>query len=308
MALTRLGWDVYTSSSNANLVNFPWITGKVRRGDFYTVLDAFCKRYHNEVEPIRRDWSWGYNYRSVRGAAVYSEHSAGVALDLNAPKHPLGTQPTANFSAAQIAKIHQILKDFDGVIRWGGDYAGRKDPMHWEVQGGVAKVKAVAKKLSGGSVAPVGERDDPKPGKPRETVKQSAKNRPDGRTTFPTDYEDLAIDKVAGELTYGAHQILMRAIGYKKNKQWDGEFGKLTLSDTIDWMQGLGYYVKTPVTKWGVRKGTPLIDDGKAGRWFWFEFQRLLSDRDLYDRALDGDPQGYTVAGWQAYLNQNNGS
>ena len=146
-----------------------------------------------------------------------------------------------------------------------------------------------------------------KPSKPKVS-KQSKKNPPNGSTTFPTDYEDLETDGLDGALTYGAHQILMHAIGKRRNKQWDGKFAKLSVMDTMDWMQDLGYYDETPVAKWGAKKGTPLVNDGKDGKWFYYELQRLLKDRKLYSGVLDGDPKGMTVTSWQKYLNQNNGS
>lgn len=66
-------------------------------------------------------------------------------MDYNAPLHPLDTEGT--FDAAQVSKIHQILAELDGVVRWGGDYSGRKDPMHFEIVKDAAAVKAVRLKL-----------------------------------------------------------------------------------------------------------------------------------------------------------------
>lgn len=146
---TRLGWDVFTYGTHPRLTPFPWITGRVRKGDAYTVLNELARRFHNEVEPITKAHSWGWAYRPVRGASVVSEHAAGTAVDFNAPKHPLGRSGT--FTRAQVNAINRILKDLDGVVRWGGNYSGRKDEMHFELQGGVKKLAAVARKIQGGS-------------------------------------------------------------------------------------------------------------------------------------------------------------
>lgn len=154
MAVTRLGWDVFTYGTHPRLTPFPWITGRVRKGDAYTVLNELCRRFNNEVEKINPAHSWGWAYRPVRGATVVSEHAAGTAIDLNAPKHPLGRQGT--FTRSQVNKINQILRDLDGVVRWGGNYAGRKDEMHFELQGGVKKLAAVAKKIKGSSTGTAG--------------------------------------------------------------------------------------------------------------------------------------------------------
>lgn len=149
MATTRLGWDVFTTSSNPRLTNFPWITGRVRAGDAYTVLNELARRFNSEVESITRAHSWGWAYRAVRGATVISEHAAGTAVDFNAPRHPLGRSGT--FTTAQVRAIRRILNDLDGAVRWGGDYSGRKDEMHFELQGGVSKLAAVARKIKGGT-------------------------------------------------------------------------------------------------------------------------------------------------------------
>lgn len=154
MAVTRLDWDVFTYGTHPRLTPFPWITGRVRKGDAYTVLNELCRRFNNEVEKINPAHSWGWAYRPVRGATVVSEHAAGTAIDLNAPKHPLGRQGT--FTRSQVTKINQILRDLDGAVRWGGNYSGRKDEMHFELQGGVKKLAAVAKKIKGSSTGTAG--------------------------------------------------------------------------------------------------------------------------------------------------------
>jgi peptidoglycan hydrolase-like protein with peptidoglycan-binding domain len=79
---------------------------------------------------------WGYAERPIRGGGQLSNHASGTAIDLNATRHPLGTSPSANFSAAQVVQIRRIVAVTGGVVRWGGDYTGRKDPMHFEINDG----------------------------------------------------------------------------------------------------------------------------------------------------------------------------
>lgn len=142
----------------------------------------------------------------------------------------------------------------------------------------------------------------------KPTVKpQSVNNKPTGSTTFPTDYEDLAVQGKWDSLRQGAIQILMHQIGYTTNKQWDGKIGTLGYKDLMNWLQDVGYYIKTPVAKWGVKKGTPLAVDGKPGNWFWYEFQRYLKDRKFYKGVLDGDPKKMTFEAIERWLNANNG-
>lgn len=164
MAVTRNDWDIIDSGSSDRLVPLRWITGKVRKGDAHTILDALGARFNSEVEPIIKAHSWGYAKRTVRGtSSIPSEHSSGTAVDFNAPAHPIGKANT--FSPADRAKIRQIVRDFDGAIRWGGEWS-RPDDMHFELIGGTAKLAAVAKKLAGGSVQPAGKPKPTTPAKP----------------------------------------------------------------------------------------------------------------------------------------------
>lgn len=153
MSVSQNGWSVYTSHPGGTC---QWITGYVRGGDVAVVFDYLGQRFNATVEHIRKDWSWGWNYRPIRGSTVTSNHSSGTAVDFNAPAHPLGK--TGTFSAKQRAAINKILSDCGGVIRWGGNYSGRKDEMHFEIVKNAASVKTLADKIRAkkmpGQVAP----------------------------------------------------------------------------------------------------------------------------------------------------------
>lgn len=124
-------------------VQFP---GGVRAGSVADVLGHVATEFHARVEPLVEGWCWGHNYREVAGSPVVSNHGSGTAIDVNAPRHPLGQSGT--FTTAQKRAIRSILKQVDGVVRWGGDYSGRKDEMHFEINGSQADVDRVAAKLT----------------------------------------------------------------------------------------------------------------------------------------------------------------
>lgn len=277
MALTRLGWDVLEPGSN-RLTNLSWITGKVRSGDAHTILNELGRRFNSEVEAIRKDWSWGYAKRPVRGASVASEHSAGVAVDFNAPAHGLGLSGT--FSAAQVSAIRKILADLDGAVRWGGDYGGRKDEMHFELQGGVAKLAKVAAKINGGTgdVKPAG-----KPSKPKPAGKR------------PTDYKDLEIDGKFGSDSAEAVQILMSQIGLYE-REIDKKAGEHTWAAVQEWLNGLGYYKREV--------------DGDFGNHSVIALQQFLAKKGHLDTRkwlIDGKFGAETIKAFQRYLNTQNG-
>lgn len=168
MAITRLGWDILSAGS-PRLTKLSWITGQVRGGDAFTVLNYICERWNAEVEPINKGDSWGYaDNRSVRGyAGIVSEHNAGVAVDINAPKHPLGVAPSKTMTPAQISSVRQIIKDVRGAARWGGEWS-RPDAMHVELMGGVDKLAEVAALIRAGQLpgAGVSKPADPAPAEP----------------------------------------------------------------------------------------------------------------------------------------------
>lgn len=145
MANSQNGWTVHTGSSG--LVPLRWVTGRVAPGDVHAVFDYLCRRFNAEVEPIIVSSSWGWAYRAIRGqSSGYSNHASGTAIDLNAPSHPLGKRGT--FSAKQVAAIHAILRDLGGAVRWGGDYSGRPDEMHFEINTTPANLRKVAAGLN----------------------------------------------------------------------------------------------------------------------------------------------------------------
>ncbi|MFA7264909.1 MAG: peptidoglycan-binding protein [Candidatus Nanopelagicales bacterium] len=90
------------------------------------------------------------NEDTLLAASSLSNHSSGTAFDWAAPKHPLGKIGT--FTAAQVKTIHTIVNvECEGCIRWGGDYSGRKDEMHFEIIKSEAECQRVLNKLRKGS-------------------------------------------------------------------------------------------------------------------------------------------------------------
>lgn len=295
MAISRNGWDVYSSGSNQNLVNFPWVTGKVRGGDHYVVLDYIAKRWNAEVETIRKDWSWGYANRAVRGASVISEHATGTAVDFNAPLHGLGQKNT--FSKADQTRIRQIMKDVSHAARWGGEWS-RPDEMHVELIGGNALIGRVADQIRAGELP--GLSGDVKPaGKPS---KPATKPKPSADKSGAWPEKPLKVtDKHTAE-SDAAWRELMAAIGYK-----DKDLGKnllAWLSELKDPRTGKGYY---DLTKW--------VNDGVMGSEGVKALQRKLYDtkgddgKRLYNGKADGKRQAMTVNAEIEYLNlkQNRG-
>jgi hypothetical protein len=92
-------------------------------------------------------WCWGYANRAIRGTNVPSDHSWGLAVDLNAPTNPMGPTLVTDLPAGYVELWRSL------GFRWGGDYAGRKDAMHFEYEGTVADAARSVANIVGTAVA-----------------------------------------------------------------------------------------------------------------------------------------------------------
>lgn len=131
-------WVIPTNKGNVELY--------LRNGSagFVLVHDAlwYAENIEPLVGPVKDDWGWFY--RPIRGeTAGLSNHASGTAMDLNATKHVLGKVGTL----ARAARLRVHLLYYRGVIRWGGDYHGRKDEMHHEINKDMAATEALARRL-----------------------------------------------------------------------------------------------------------------------------------------------------------------
>ena len=218
-ATSQNGWPVIGAYGDSRLKALPHITGDVLAGDVWTVLDWLCRRFDAEVEAITRGDSWGYAPRTIIGSTVTSNHASGTAVDLNASRHPLGK--TGTFSTAQVAAIRKIVADSNGVLRWGGDYSGRKDEMHFELQlqsngNNPAKVAALAARVA--ATVPLSTVSTPA-ASGRPTIREGAtgdavKALQSGlKRVFPTYAGGLSVDGAFGPKTATAVREFQRRSG-----------------------------------------------------------------------------------------------
>lgn len=99
-------------------------------------------------ETVRRGYTlhagqcWGYANRPIRGSSEPSNHSWGLAVDLNAPENPMDD------------KLHTDMPPWMPALwkawgfKWGGSYEDRKDPMHFEFTGSPADARKFIAKLA----------------------------------------------------------------------------------------------------------------------------------------------------------------
>ena len=139
------GWLASKDAAELHIVSVPIERTKIKVRCAKAVaplIAGFCKEFNELIEPIDGGAldDWGYCFRNVRGTTdKLSNHSSGTAIDLNATKHPLGKIGT--FPPEKVPMIRALAKKYG--LKWGGDYKGRADEMHFEIELGEAKVAAL---------------------------------------------------------------------------------------------------------------------------------------------------------------------
>ncbi|MGH9156162.1 MAG: peptidoglycan-binding protein [Acidimicrobiales bacterium] len=97
---------------------------------------------------LRQGQCWGFANRAIRGTKRPSNHSWGLAVDLNAPANPLGAQLVTDMPGWMVELW--TSKSF----RWGGSYTGRKDAMHYEFMGTPDDAARLAAEVAGAAPPP----------------------------------------------------------------------------------------------------------------------------------------------------------
>lgn len=156
------GWSANDRSVIAQYT-VPGSTRKIalRKGDVSVVLLDLLGWMHANIRKIDVGVydDWGYAERTIRGSSTtLSNHASGTAVDFDATQHPLGVKNT--WHPAEVDQIHGRLKFYEGAIRWGRDYTGRVDEMHFEINAGGAAVGHIANKIRGGVVPPAQTLDE----------------------------------------------------------------------------------------------------------------------------------------------------
>jgi hypothetical protein len=180
-------------------------------------------------KPFRTNWSWGYANRAIAGTSTPSNHSWGLALDLDAPENPY-------LSREMHRAAHPLRKTFPGgvVLRstmpdqvmalaqrwgfgWGGRYPTKPDPMHFEFMGS----REDANRLADGSGIP----KPPPPGKIPPSARPTIKR---GSTGPFVRYLQRKLRITADGIFGPATDQAVRTFQSEKGLTVDGVVGKRT--------------------------------------------------------------------------------
>lgn len=103
-------------------VDYP---GGIRR-EIRELVTLLLKATKRRGYKPKAGWCWGYACRAIRGSTAPSNHSWGLAVDINAPKNPMG-------GGTDMPDWMPRLWEEYG-FRWGGTFS-RPDAMHYEFMG-----------------------------------------------------------------------------------------------------------------------------------------------------------------------------
>lgn len=86
------------------------------------------KAVHDKgIQSLLKIYSGCFNIRMVRGNnSLFSAHSYGLAIDLNSDDNGLGSTHGGFYNHPDFVKCFT-----DQGFAWGGNFHGRKDPMHF---------------------------------------------------------------------------------------------------------------------------------------------------------------------------------
>lgn len=123
--------------------------------DVAPIFEHFLGRLVTEndysLDEVYDDWSYilrpirGYEdeYERTGDMRYLSNHSWGLAIDVNATKNPMSRKLITDLPVGWV-------KDNIGryKLAWGGSYIGRKDPMHFEFIGTPKDARAIIDSLN----------------------------------------------------------------------------------------------------------------------------------------------------------------
>lgn len=143
------------------------------------------------------EFGGSFNYRLIRGRSALSNHSFGIAIDIAPTGNALGVTKGKMPAFAVAAFKRQGWK-------WGGDYAGRKDWMHFEAVSALGKAAP--------AVAPAAVLAEP-------DVEEPAIAEPDDLAAKPAAVPSIDIETV---------QRKLKERGYHNVGLIDGKWGGAT--------------------------------------------------------------------------------
>jgi hypothetical protein len=133
------GWPSCQTSKLVVLTRKDGLRLPVREeiAELVTLLIDESERRGYDIKPGQ---TWGFGCRAIRNSSTPSNHSWGLAVDINAPTNPYGSTLKSDMPQ-WMPRLWWDYKFF-----WGGWYNSVKDAMHYEFLGTPADARALTGK------------------------------------------------------------------------------------------------------------------------------------------------------------------
>lgn len=129
-----------------------------------TLMDITESRYGYE---IKIGQTWGYACRPIRGTQTPSNHSWGLAVDINSLSNPMQSTFKSDIPPA-VVRMWEACGFY-----WGGRYMNRPDAMHFEYIGRPSDVARHTAKAKSYTTSSKPEGDDDMTKEQAETLEQT---------------------------------------------------------------------------------------------------------------------------------------
>ncbi|QCX77885.1 hypothetical protein C9F11_21265 [Streptomyces sp. YIM 121038] len=152
---SRNGWEMErVADDGGNIYTCP-VPGtpltdvQVRMGDVEVVLVHVIRRFHYEIDELRKGDVVGWRSPgSVRKGMPESNQASGTAVQIRPGSYPSGTN--GGFFSSQRIVLRDILAELDGIVRWGGDDTKPDEALFYiQVPPGDKRLAVTAAKLRG---------------------------------------------------------------------------------------------------------------------------------------------------------------
>lgn len=147
-----------TYARNIVRVNVPLANGATIAVSVHRDIAAITYAAIHEASTVftfnRTADDWGYAHRFIRGSkTTLSNHSWGLAIDLDATTNPMQARKPGKPVARTVTDRVVAVMAAHGFF-WGGLYASRPDPMHFEISLTRAQARVMGASLIAAGKAP----------------------------------------------------------------------------------------------------------------------------------------------------------
>jgi hypothetical protein len=139
-AQLRVLWSPACTGPFASVPLFGGASISVRAStvEAWQALNAVLQKWEYKATPPD---CGAYNCRAITGGTQYSLHAYGIAADINWQQNPYGPVLITDMPRGMVDEIKAIRTNNGvNVFRWGGDYSGNKDAMHYEIVASPAEI------------------------------------------------------------------------------------------------------------------------------------------------------------------------